>query len=77
MARFLLASCFNPTNQAAFKSSAAFFYVKKKMNEKKKHNWMRGFVIPPRSTEAEILTGERSRMIKARMQTKTGRKNGE
>jgi hypothetical protein len=41
------------------------------MNDKnKKHNWMRGFVIPPRSTEAEILTGERSRRIKSVMNSK-------
>ena len=48
------------------------------MNEKKKkHNWMRGFFIPPRATDAEVLSGERSRMIKARMHTKTGRKNND
>lgn len=48
------------------------------MNEKKpKHNWGRYFVIPPRSTDAERLSGERAGLIKNRMYSKTGRKNGE
>lgn len=47
------------------------------MSEKKKHNWGRFFVIPPRSTDAERLSGERAGLIKNRMHAKTGRKNGE
>jgi hypothetical protein len=43
---------------------------------KKKHSWMAGFVIPKRTTDAEILEGERSRRIKSIMNSKTGRKNG-
>ena len=46
------------------------------MNKKnKKHNWTRGFVIPPRATESERLSGERAGLIKDRIHTKTGRKN--
>jgi hypothetical protein len=44
---------------------------------KPKHSWMRGFVIPPRATEAEVLSGDRSRRIKSVMNSKTGRNNGE
>jgi hypothetical protein len=48
------------------------------MNEKKsKHKWGRYFVILPRSTDAERLSGERAGLIKNRMHTKTGRKNND
>jgi hypothetical protein len=42
---------------------------------RRKTSWMSGFVIPPRSTDAEVMAGERSRLIKSRINSKTGRKN--
>jgi hypothetical protein len=45
------------------------------MSEKKKHNWGKGFVIPPRTSEADRLSSERAARIKNVMHSKTGRKN--
>ena len=68
---------FNPPRPRP--NRARFFYARKKMEKpkNKKHNWGRFFVITPRATEAEVLSGDRSRRIKSVMTSKTGRKNGE